>query len=80
MSMPSNHLNRPPGLSAHNVKVEVDDYKHVSELDEVIETIDEIPVTSMHLASHSISQIVEVFISHDELVLMTLLQNRPCMS
>ena len=50
MSMLSNHLNRPPGLSAHNVEVEIDDYEHVSELNEVTETIDEIPVASMCIA------------------------------
>lgn len=50
-SMPSNHLNRSPGLSAHNFKVEIDDYGHLSGLNEVTETIDEIPVASMHLAS-----------------------------
>jgi hypothetical protein len=49
-SMPSNRLNRPPGLSAHNVEVEIDDYEHVSGLDEVTETIDEIPVASMRIA------------------------------
>ena len=37
--------------NCHSVEVEIDDYEHVSGLDEVTETIDEIPVTSMHLAS-----------------------------
>ena len=54
MSMLSNHWDRPPGLLAHNVNVGIDNYEHVSGLDEVTETIDEIPVESMHLASHSI--------------------------
>lgn len=49
-SMPSNHPNHPPGISTHNVEVEVDDYKYVGGLAETTEIGDEIPVTSIQLA------------------------------
>jgi len=48
--MPSNRPNRPPGISTHNVEVEVDDYNYVGGLAETTEIGDEIPVASVQLA------------------------------
>jgi hypothetical protein len=52
--MSSNHPNRPPGISSHNVKVDfdvIDDSEDVSGLAETTESIDDISVARVNFYS-----------------------------